>query len=129
MRPEGGAAAPELRQGLAAAQMSPRAQPRVTSDGRTSRLRRRILAAAGSPSGPDQPATAHAEAGPPWPGPPELVAEDVSQDLLDSHVCAQGPQQALASAPPAAVAHPPAPAGQPLAPQAHDSAGASAPSA
>ena len=78
MRPEGGAAAPELRQGTAAGQMSPPAQPRVATDGRTSRLRRRIVAAAESPSGPDQPATAHAEAGPARPCPPDLAAEDVS---------------------------------------------------
>ena len=99
----------------------------MATDSRTSRLRRRILAAAGPPSGPDKPAPAHAEAGAPQPGPPEFVAEDVSQDLLDAGVRAVGPQQALANAPPAPVAHPPAPTDRPLAPQAQDGAGASAP--
>ena len=107
--------------------MSPPAQPQVATDGRTSRLRRHILAAAQTPSVPDQPATTHAETGPPRPGPPDLAAEGVSQDLLDADVRAGGHQKALIDAPPAPVAHPSAPAGHPLVPQAQDGAGASAP--
>ena len=83
MRPKGGAAAPELRQGLAATHMSPRARPRLATDGRTSQLCRRILAAAGSTRGPDQPAAAHAQAGPPRPGSPDLAAEDVLRGFRD----------------------------------------------
>ena len=123
MRPEGRAAAPELRQRPTAAQVSPPAQQRVATDSRTSRLRRRIQAAAGQPCGPDagrgsdRPATAHAEAGPPQHGPPKSTIVDMSQELLDTCVLAEDPRQALADAPPARVAHPPAPTNRPWPPR------------
>ena len=107
--------------------MSPPAQPRATAGSRTSRLSRRILVAAGSPSDPGHPAAGRAGAGPPQPGPPDLATEDVSQDLLDTDCRAEGHQQALTSAPVAPVAQPPAPASQPLATQTHDGVEASAP--
>ena len=123
----GSGAAPRQSQGMTATRNKPPAQPRATADSRTSRLRRRILAAPGSPSDPDPSDTAHANARPPRPGTPEWAAEDVSQDLMDTDDRANGPQRALTSAPAAPMARPPAPTSQPLAPQANDGAGASAP--
>ena len=122
-----GEAAPGGSQGITAARMSPPAQPRATAGSLTSRLSRRILAAAGSPSDPGQPAAGRAGAGPPRPGPPDLATEDVSQDLLDTDCRAEGHQRALTSAPVAPVARPPAPASQPLATQTQNGAEASAP--
>ena len=78
---------------------------------------------------PTSTITAHADAGPPRPGPPELTAEDVSQDLLNTVDRAEGHQRAPTSAPAAPMARPQAPASQPLAPLANDGTGASAPPA
>ena len=124
--PDGGAA-PGGNQGTTAARMSPPARPRATAGGQPSRLSRRLLAVAGSPGDPGQPAAGRAGAGPPRPGPPELATENISQDLLDTDSRAEGHQRALTSAPVAPVARPPAPAGQPLATPTHDGAEASAP--
>ena len=107
--------------------MSPPAQPRATAGGRTSRLSRRTLAAAGSHGDPGQPAAGRAAAVPLRPGPPDFETEDMSQDLLDTDCRAEGHQRALTSTPVAPVARPPAPAGQPLATQTHVGAAASAP--
>ena len=88
---------------------------------------RRVLAATGTPGDPGQPAAGHAGAGPPRPGPSDVAAESVSQDLLGADCREEGHQQALASAPGAPAARPQAPAGNPVTAQTHDGAEASAP--
>ena len=123
----GGGAAPGRSQEITAARMSPPARPQAAANSRTNRLSRRILAAAGTPSDPGQPAARHAGAGPPRPGPSDVTTEDMSQDLLGTDCREEGHQRALASAPVAPVAHPQAPASEPLTTQAHDGAEASAP--
>ena len=65
--------------------------------------------------------------GPPRPGPSDVAAESVSQDLLGADCREEGHQRALASAPGAPAARPQAPAGNPMTAQAHDGAEASAP--
>ena len=107
--------------------MSPLARPRATAGGQPSRLSRRLLAVAGSPSDPGQLAAGRAGAGPPPARPPGFGNENISQDLLDTDTRAEGHQRALTSAPVAPVARPPAPVGQPLATPTHDGAEASAP--
>ena len=123
----GGGATLGRSQEITAARMSPPARPQAAANSRTSRLSRRILAAAGTPSGPGQPAARHAGAGPPRPGPSDVATEDMSQDLLGTDCREEGHQRALAGAPVAPVAHPQAPASKPLTTQAHDGAEASAP--
>ena len=124
--PEGRAAAPELRQALATAHVSPPAQQRVAADSRTSRLRRRIPAAAGPPSGPDtgcgsdKPATAHAEAR----APGVHGCGHVPGSL--GHRCPCDGPASGSRRPPTPVAHQPAPTDRALAPQAPKGAGASA---
>ena len=95
--PDGGAA-PGGNQGTTAARMSPPARPRATAGGQPSRLSRRLLAVAGSPGDPGQPAAGRAGAGPPRPAPPELATDNISQDLLDTDSRAEGHQRALTSA-------------------------------
>ena len=86
-----------------------------------------VLATTGTPSDPGQPAAGHASAGPPRPGPSDVAAESVSQDLLGADCREEGHQQALASALGAPAARPQTPAGNPMTAQAHDGAEASAP--
>ena len=87
--------------------MSPPARPPAAAGSRTSQLSRRILAAAGLPSDPGQPAAGLAGAGPPRPGPSDVANADVSKDLLGTDCREEGHQRALTSAPVAPVAHPP----------------------
>ena len=124
--PDGGAA-PGQSQGITAARMSSPARPQAAASSPTSRLSRRIRAAAGTPSDPGQPAAGHAGAEPPRPGPSDVATDEMSHDVSGTDCREEAHQRALTSTPVAPVAPPPAPASKPLATQAHHGAEASAP--